>query len=64
MGSGDGGASPLGGASMGLGIASIALVFGIGGFFGRASKPAAVAGLLLGGAGICLFFVIIRAVGG
>lgn len=103
MSSAESGASPLAGASLALGIASISLVFGIGlcalvgarqgwlglaatplyicgassaflgliavvlglvGFFGRASKPAAAVGLLLGSGGICLFFVVLRSISG
>lgn len=58
-------ATPLyicGASSAFLGL--IALVLGVGGFFGRASKPAAAAGLLLGAAGICLFLGILRSVAG
>lgn len=58
-------ATPLyvcGASSAFLGL--IALALGLGGLFGRSSKPAAAAGLLLGAAGICLFLGIVRAVEG
>lgn len=58
-------ATPLyicGASSAFLGL--IAVVLGLGGFFGRSSKPAAAAGLLLGGGGICLFFAVLRSISG
>lgn len=95
------GATPLARASLALGLASVALVFGIGlcaivgaqqgwirlagtplyicgassaflgllaavlgvaGLFGKGSRVVAAAGLVFGGAGICLFLLVLQAV--
>jgi hypothetical protein len=52
------------GASSGF-LGLIAAGLGVGGLFGKQrSRAAAIAGLILGLAGICLFLVVLNAVGG